>query len=272
MQQNLFCKNARLLFPIMLLALLPCWAHGQTNCEDGNGPLDSAEPKGITISQIIEKLGAGERMVKEARNRYTFTQEVRIQTLAGTEVDGQFHEITSVSYDEKGKRLEKVTFGEQSTLQRIKLTELDTTDIRAFMPLVLPTADLAQYNLRYSGQQHVDDLDTYQFHIEPKKIEKNHRYFQGRIWVDNQDFQIVKVCGKSVPEQLKVKKNQPADVRPTFVTYRRLVEGRYWFPAYTRSDETLQFRAGSVHVREIVKYSDYKLAGAKPEAAATARP
>jgi hypothetical protein len=42
------------------------------------------------------------------------------------------------------------------------------------------------------------------------------------------------------------------------VTYRQPVDDRYWFPAYTRSDDTLQFRAGPVRIREIIKYTGYK--------------
>ena len=134
-------------------------------------------------------------------------------------------------------------------------------DIRTFMPLMLTSEDLPQYNLTYDGQQHVDDLDTYEFHVVPKKEEKGKRYFQGRIWVDAQDFQIVKVCGKSGPEKVQVKKRDRPELHPTFVTYREQVDGRYWFPTYTRSDDTLYFKAGSVHMKEIIKYTGYKRAG-----------
>jgi hypothetical protein len=106
----------------------------------------------------------------------------------------------------------------------------------------------------------VDDLDTYVFHVEPKTLEKNRRYFQGRIWVDDRDVEIVKLCGKSVPEAVakkKKKKNEPVDVRPTFVGYRQLVDN-YWFPAYARVDDKLDFGVQSVHVREIVKFTGYK--------------
>jgi len=95
-----------------------------------------------------------------------------VQTLTGKAVDGQFHEITSVSYDDKGKRAENVTFAEQSTLRGIVLSPQDMDDIRIFMPWILTTEEIPQYNLTYAGQQHVDDLDTYVFHVEPKKEEK----------------------------------------------------------------------------------------------------
>jgi hypothetical protein len=241
------------------LCLLPVsdHAYAQTNCDEGNGLVDFTPPKDLTPQQVIDRFAANESKVKDARARYTYSQDVLVQTLSGTSVDGEFHEVTLVSYDDKGKRLENVTYAAQSTLRRAQLTEEDMDDIRVFMPFVLTTEDLPRYGLIYGGKQHVDDLDTYMFHVEPKKEDK--RYFQGRVWVDSQDFQIVKVCGKSGPERRAVKKNQRPDLRPTFVTYRQQVDGN-WFPAYTRSDDTLQFRAGAIRIKEIVKYTNYKKA------------
>jgi YD repeat-containing protein len=246
---------------LLCVLLLPTGLWGQTNCEEGNGALDSAPPKTMSVLEVIQKFGATEAATKEARLHYTYKQDVLVRTLSGTAVTGEFHEVTTVSYDEKGRRQEQVTFAAQSTLRGVQLTQEDMEDIRVFMPLVLTSEDLKQYNLTYDGQQHVDDLDTYEFHVEPKKEEKGKRYFKGRIWVDAQDFQIVKVCGKSGPELMRTGKHQHSDLRPTFVTYRQQVDGRYWFPAYTRSDDTLQFKAVSVHIREIIKYTGYKRAG-----------
>src|ERR1700686_3241608 len=240
---------------ILLCAVsLPSNMRGQTDCEAGNGLLDFTQPKSVSVQDVIRKFGVAESAAKQARQHYTFKQEVLMQTLTGTSVTGEFHEVTNVSYDEKGRRKEEVTFAAQNSLRGIQLTQEDMEDIRVFMPLLLPREDLPQYSLNYAGQQHVDDLDTYVFHIEPKKEEKDRRYFQGRIWVDAQDFQIVKTCGKSGPEKIPKKKGQRPDLHPTFVTYRQQVDGHYWFPAYTRSDDTLRFQAGSVRVRETIKY------------------
>jgi hypothetical protein len=142
-------------------------------------------------------------------------------------------------------------------LRGIQLTAADMEDVRTFMPLMLATNDLAEYNLSYDGQQHVDDLDTYVFHVVPKKLEGERRYFQGRIWVDAQDFQIVKVCGKSGPEKTRVKKHEHPQLQPMFVTYRQQVDG-VWFPAYTRADDYLQFPGQPTHLKQIVKYTGYK--------------
>jgi len=252
---------------LLIASTFPAEANAQTDCADGNDILDTAPPKSTTPQELIEKFSAQETKLRELRSHYSYTQDVLVQTLDGTTVDGQFHQITQISYDDKGKRVENVTFSEEPTI-RIKLSESDMADIRVFMPWLLTTDEVSQYNLTYAGQQHVDDLDTYVFHVDPKKEEKNTRYFQGRIWVDNRDLEIVKLCGKSVPEAVHLKKNQPLDIRPTFVSYRQFMDGN-WFPVYARVDDTLHFGVQSIHVREIVKFTGYKRAGA---ASAASRP
>lgn len=238
----------------------------QTDCAEGNGVLDTAPPKDTTPDQLIQKVAANESKLKQLRMHYTYTEDLMVQTLTGTSVDGQMHQVTGVSFDDKGKRVEKVTFAEQSTLRGVQLSAEDFDDIRTFMPWFLTTDEVPQYKLTYAGQQHVDDLDTFVFHVEPKHEEKDHRYFQGRVWVDHDDLTVVKLCGKSVPEiVVKKKKKGPVEVRPTFVTYRQLIDGN-WFPVYSRIDDTLQFGVQSVHVREIVKLMNYKRAGAGPAA------
>ena len=249
----------RLAATLALIAFaFPNHAQAQTDCTEGSGTLDTAPPRNMSPQELIQRFTAEENKVKEARSHYTYTQDVLVQTLSGNSVDGQFHQITQVSYD-NGKRLDNVTFSEQPTLRGITLSPEDMDDIRLFMPWILTSDEASQYNLTYAGQQHVDDLDTYVFHVEPKTQEKNKRYFQGRIWVDNRDLQVVKLCGKSVPEQIHVKKHQPQEVRPVFAGYRQIIDG-YWFPVYARIDDTLHFNAESIHVREIVKFIAYKKA------------
>jgi hypothetical protein len=264
--------STRKIIPLATILFLPLLAFSQTNCEEGNGLLDFSPLKTTTVPEVIRKLADAESRAKEARSHYSYTQDVLVQSLNGKNADGQFHEVSSISYDPKGRRQENVTYAEEPTLRRIQLTQEDMDDIRVFMPFMLTAEDLPLYNLTYAGQQHVDDLDTYVFHVEPKKEERNRRYFQGRIWIDSQDFQIVKLCGKSVPEPVRVKRNQRQDLRPTFVTYRQQVDGQFWFPAYTRSDDTLRFRNASIHIREVIKYSNYKRSAANVAGASALKP
>jgi len=139
----------------------------------------------------------------------------------------------------------------------------DLQDIRHLLPFVLTSDEIPEYDILYIGQQQEDELHCYVFDVAPKKIEAKKRYFQGRIWVDDKDLQIVKTSGKTVPD---IRKKSNENLFPKFTTWREQVDGLYWFPAYTKADDTLHFRTGAyqdVHIREIIKYTDYKRFGSK---------
>ncbi|PYV58105.1 MAG: hypothetical protein DMG98_08895 [Acidobacteria bacterium] len=227
------------------------------------GQLSTAQPKSITSQQIIEKFAAKEKEFKEARDHYTFRQDVRVQTLDGDTVNGEYREVFDVTYDNQGRHLENVTYAPQDTLTEIMMSPEDLQDIRHLLPFVLTSDEIPEYDILYIGQQQEDELHCYVFDVAPKKIEAKKRYFQGRIWVDDKDLQIVKTSGKTVPD---IRKKSNENLFPKFTTWREQVDGLYWFPAYTKADDTLHFRTGAyqdVHIREIIKYTDYKRFGSK---------
>jgi hypothetical protein len=248
---RLFIAVAASLFLILPLA----------RAQQGEGPLRNEQPKGITVPEIIQRFAAKEKEFKEARDDYTYRQSVKVQTLDGDTVDGEYQEVVDVVFDDQGKRVENVIFAPESTLQRIQMTEEDYQDIRNLMPFVLTTDEIPEYNITYLGQQQEDELNTYVFDINPKVIERKKRRFQGRIWVDDHDFQIVKTDGKAVPD---FQAANGENVFPRFVTYREQIDGKYWFPTYTKADDELHFKnAPDVHIREIVRYTNYKRYGAQ---------
>ena len=230
--------------------------------QEGEGPLKTDQPQGITPQQIIEKFAAKEAEFKAARDFYTFRQDVKVQTLDGNTIKGEYHETFDVTYDDQRRRLEQVVFAPQSTLDQdpsgIMMSPEDLQDIRHLLPFVLTTEEIPEYDILYVGQQQEDELHCYVFDIAPKKIQNKKRYFQGRIWVDDKDLQVVKTSGKTVPD---IRKKDNENLFPKFTTWREQVDGKYWFPAYTLADDTLHFKLNDVHIREIVKYTDYKRFG-----------
>ncbi len=228
--------------------------------DEGEGPLREAQPTGTTPEEIIKKFAAKERVFKQARDNYTYRQSVKIQTLDGDTVDGEYQMVTDILFDDKGRRIESVVFAPQPSLTRVSMTREDIDDIQNRLPFVLTSDEIGEYSILYVGQQKEDELDTYVFDLAPKQIEKNKRYFQGRIWVDNRDFQIVKTYGKNVPD---IRKGNGENLFPKFTTYREQVDGQYWFPTYTYTDDSLHFRSGDVRIRQIIKYTNYKRFGSK---------
>jgi outer membrane lipoprotein-sorting protein len=228
------------------------------------GTLDSAKPTGITAEEIIQRFAAKEKEFKDARDQYTFRQSVTVQTVDGDTVTGEYREVFDVQFDDRGKHLENVVFAPQSSLENggISMSPEDIDDIRHKLPFVLTSEDVGEYDVLYVGQQQEDELHCYVFDIAPKQIQGKKRYFQGRIWVDDKDYQIVKTFGKTVPET-RVKKNGKGNENlfPKFTTWREQIDGKYWFPTYTKADDILHFHTGDIHIREIVKYTDYKRFG-----------
>jgi hypothetical protein len=157
----------------------------------------------------------------------------------------------------------RISTAPQSSLEQggLSMDQGDFEDIRHRMPFVLTEGDLPEYNILYVGQQQEDELHCYVFDIAPKQIQGKKRYFQGRIWVDSNDFQIVKTYGKSVPE-IHPKHGDDEHLYPKFTTWRQQIDGQYWFPVYTRADDELHFKLQDIHLREIIKYEDYKRFGA----------
>jgi hypothetical protein len=235
----------------------------------GFGPLDPAPPSnGLTPEALIAKFGERESAFAKARDEYTFRQTVKIQTINDdtAKPDGTYQQVTDIVFSENGARTEHVVFAPANTIERLIMTESDFDDIAHRLPFVLTTPELPQYNLTYLGRQRVDDIETYVFDCKPKTLEKGKRYFQGRVWVDQQQFEIVLINGKSVPDNLK---RGHEDLSPPYTTYYQEVDGGNWFPVYTKADGTLHFPpqdgapGQDVHIRYVVKYEDYKRFHAK---------
>jgi hypothetical protein len=228
------------------------------------GPLENTPPKGATTDEIITHFSAQEKLFKEARDHYTYRQDIKVQTRDGETVTGEYHEVYDVLYDDKGHRMENVVFAPASSLEQggLSLDEGDIQDFRNRLPFVLTSDEVPEYNILYVGQQQEDQLHCYVFDIAPKAIVGKKRYFQGRIWVDDHDFQIVKSYGETVPQIRDTKKKGKEEhLYPKFTTWREQVDNKYWFPTYTRADDTLHFNTGDIHIREILKYEDYKRFG-----------
>lgn len=246
----------------MLLGLVSAAGYGQEAIA-GFGPLDPATPAGTTTQQIIDKFAARESVFKKAREDYTFRQTVKVDTIAedSNRVDGEYQQITDITFSPDGRREEHVVFAPQNTLQRVMMSPTDFDEIEHRLPFILTSEDLPQYDVTYLGRQHVDDLDTFVFDAGPKTLVKGKHYFKGKVWVDTQDFQIVLVNGITVPQDTR---RGHEDLSPPFTTYYEQVDGQYWFPTYTKAEGNLHFAAQNgalsqdVHMRSIVRYSDYK--------------
>jgi hypothetical protein len=230
----------------------------------GFGAMDITPPAQAP-EEIIRKFAAKESEFQQALNHYTYRRVARVQTIDDdNKVDGEYYEVDDVIFDPSGKRTEKVVFAPENTLQRVSMSPSDLDDIQHGYPFVLTAEVIGQYNVTYVGKQKVDEVDCYAFDVAPKVIEKKKRYLLGRIWVDATDLQIVVTNGRMVPDDTR-KNNE--DLHPPFMTWRQQVDGHYWFPVYTKGEGILHFASSygsmgqDVHMRDTIKYTDYKQFG-----------
>ena len=216
------------------------------------------EPKtdNVNPQEIIQKFAAKETEFAAARNDYTYRQTVKLQELdaAGNPTGGEWTEVADIIFSPDGKRMERVVYAPVQTLRVLVLTPEDLQDLRNVQPFVMTTAEIPEYDVSYLGREKVDEIGCYAFSVKPKKLVQGKRYFEGQVWVDDRDLQIVKTYGKGVGEIKKSKDNQ----FPRFETYREQIDGKYWFPTYTRADDTLHFQTMNQRIRMVVKYQDYK--------------
>jgi len=227
----------------------------------GDGPLDPSLPDGVTVRDIISRFAAQEETFKQAREHYTYREIVRLQTITDNGFpDGEYDTTFDVTVNDQGERVVKQVSQPRDTLKRISVTPEDIADMRDRLPFVLTTDEIPDYNIKYRGQQQTSGTHAYVFEISPKAMEQGRRYFEGRIWVDANQYQIVKSSGKAVPD---IYNKNGENLFPSFVTYRELVDGKYWFPSYTKSDDYLHFSTESVHVIETVDYVNYHRFGSE---------
>jgi hypothetical protein len=213
----------------------------------------------VPVQQIIQKFTEHEDEFRKERENYTYTQFVIMQTIDDDgQPDGEYRLTSDILFTPSGKRYQKDVFAPVSTLSRIQMSQQDFDDIEKVWPLVMTPDELPKYDVKYVGREQVDEVGTYVFDITPLRMEKGQRYFQGRVWVDDKDLQIVKTRGKATG-LLKKKEDQAF---PTFETFRENIEAHFWFPTYTRADDVLHFKSGpDVRIRVSVKYTNYKRFG-----------
>ena len=223
-------------------------AFGQTVNASSSQPAPA-----VDVNKIVAALSSKETEFRQALNSYAFKRDAVIQMIGmGGQIAGEYHRVSHFTFDDSGNRFEKIVFFPMPTFNNV--TAEDIEDLSGVNPFALEANKINQYNFTYAGKERIDELDLYIFDVAPKVMpnpKTKQRLFQGRIWVDDRDFQIVKSRGKGVPE---TKDNK----FPNVETFREQIDGRYWFPTYSYADEELVFGNGSVlHIRLRVKYTDF---------------
>ena len=237
---------------LVLVCLLVVSAFGQTASNIVKTDMSPAE-----IDRIVKKFTQNEALFRQALNIYAFNRYATMQTVGmGGQITGTYKRDSYLTFNEGGERFEKILFAPVSTMTEIVITVADIENLGGIDPFAIEPKVANQYNFTYLGKEKIDELNLYVFEVAPKVMPDWKRgvakFFQGRIWVDDEDLMIVKSKGKAVPEG----KERFA----TMETFRENVDGKYWFPSFSTSDDELVFESGqAVKMRVRVKYKDYRL-------------
>lgn len=220
--------------------------------QNSAGPSGDMSP--AEIDRILRAFTAKETEFRLALNQYSFKRDAVLQSIGmGGQVTGEYHRVSYFTFDDQGNRYEKISFFPMPSFGAVTQEDLD--DLGGIQPFALEPSKLSKYDIRYVGKEKIDELNLYVFDVTPKVIpdpkKSKERLFVGRVWVEDQDLQIVKTKGKGVPET-KINKF------PVVETYREQFGGKYWFPTYSYADEELLYDSGdTLHVRMKVRYSDF---------------
>jgi hypothetical protein len=233
----------------------------------GNQPEPEAPPS-LPEAEIIKRFSQKEEEYLLSRTRYTYRKTIRIQEFgADGQPAGEFVLVTQPARDVDGKLFEKVVERPRSTLQHIYLRSEDLEGLQRTPAYPLTATQLGKYDLKYVGKERVDEIDCYIFQAKPRAVERTKAYFDGIVWVDAKYLEVVKTYGKWVTDQGDV--HTVAELPfSLFETYRENVDGKFWFPSYSRSDDTLNLKGLEIPVRIVIKWTDFKPVPAAPPAPA----
>jgi len=229
------------------------------------GCLSAAEMQGqrpaakdLQPEQIIKAFTAKETQFLEAWNQYYYRQVATVKVLSddGVPSDEAMTMVFEVVFLDNGTREVKL-IERKGHLRSVLWTPDDQDVISNYQPFSLTSKDLPSYSLAYVGKERVDELDTHVFTVKPIAAEPGKLRFEGKIWVDDIDLQIVRTIGRIIPQK------DAAEFRqfPEFETIRQLVDKKYWFPVWSHADSVLEYTKPTprrVRVEETVTYEGFK--------------
>ncbi|MGB6875546.1 MAG: hypothetical protein WBD87_05880 [Candidatus Acidiferrales bacterium] len=222
-------------------------------------PEPAAPP--IPAEQIIQRFTQNEDLNKKAYDADTLDQSVKVEELVA---NGGLFELNGEQYTKSdGEHYESVLKPPTSNLHYTEFSLEDVKFLAGLRLFFLTTEELPGYKLSYEGKEKLDQIDTFIFRVQPKQLISK-PLFDGVVWIDDQDFAIVKSYGQFVTDTGNFAGSFPFRM---FDVYRENIQGHLWLPTYIRSDSDVKAPQGTVPIRLVIRSSNFR-----PNAAASPAP
>jgi len=214
-------------------------------------------PPSLPPAQIIAAFIKKEDLYYTERPLFSYRRTIRIQEFGPDgRPSGEYNATYQAVRAADGQLYEKALAAPETSLQYLQFEPDDAHYFTSIPQYPLTTAELNKYNVQFLGTEKVDEIDCYIFQVHPKTLERKHPYFDGVIWVDQKYLEVVKTYGKWITDLGPM---HPASLPfSIFETYRENVEGKYWFPDYSRSDDMYKLKDREIPIRVTIKWSDFK--------------
>lgn len=214
-------------------------------------------PPSLPPAQIISTFAKKEDLYQAERPLFSYRRTVRIQEFGPDgRPGGEFNATYQGVRAGDGQLYEKAISAPESSLQYMQFEPEDAHYFSSIPAYPLTTHQLNKYDVQYLGTEKVDEIDCYIFQVRPKSLDRKHPFFDGVIWVDQKYLEVVKTYGKWMTDLGPVRLgNLPFTI---FETYRENVEGKYWFPNYSRSEDIYKLKDRDISVRVTIKWTDFK--------------
>jgi hypothetical protein len=213
-----------------------------------------------TPETIVASFLRSETQLRQALNQHTFKREVVLQTIGPNgAVTGQYVRNSEFVFDDRGQRIERVTYHPPSTIREMRITKEDVQDLAGAQLLGIDITESTKYRLTYRREELLQGQRVYVLDVEPavqpNPYRMSERYFRGSVWIDAATYQMVRARGTVEP--------QGKQRFPQFETWRDNLSGptraAFAFPSRTQADDVLHFPNRAVNYRIRVRYYDYKL-------------
>jgi len=223
---NHFGRFAKLVAIIFVLGITPATSIAQSQSSasqttDVGAQLTYSAPMGLTSDEIIAKMLESNRLRNEQLRRYSAVRTYEIRNLEGKLAAQAVVRVDYAAPDKKtfNKTSEKGSgIVRHLVFDRLMQSEGETSAGREHHDSAITAAN---YTFVLAGEEEVGPYHCFVLEATPKRKDKY--LFEGKIWIETEDFAVAKIAGHPA------KKPSFWVNRADFVRrYQRL--GGFWFP------------------------------------------